>query len=335
MKTIKGPSVKKVYRVFLLMAILFVMIICCGAYRNYDVYQSIDVVLKDTASIEYGSSNYNIKKLIKEVDGEIVSIKQNVDTSVLGAQEVILEVKKNNSIKDVPIIINIVDTVSPVITLNNDKISITEGDNYNLTDNIAVVNDNIDGDLPYVEDTDENSLKYYNFRYEGNLGEVGEHNITVYAVDGSGNTSTSNFVFEVNERKFYSVYYNLSPSATSNDVVSIAYSLLGLPYTYAGTGPYAFDCSGLVHYVYSRVGINISSSSYMQQFVGLAVSYDSIQPGDIIIWGYADGQPTHSALYVGNGQMIHAANYSQGVILSSVNQWLSGSGTHILTVRRI
>ena len=75
--------------------------------------------------------------------------------------------------------------------------------------------------------------------------------------------------------------------------------------------------------------------SYMQQFEGRAVSYDSIEPGDIIIWGYVDGQPTHSALYVGNGQMIHAANYSQGVILSDVSYWLRWSGTHILTVRRI
>lgn len=335
MKTIEGPSVKKIYKAFLLMAVLFIMIICCGAYRDYDIYQSIDVKMKKTASIEYGSSNYNIKKLIKEVDGKVVSVKQDVDTSVLGAQEVILEVKKNNMVKDIPVIVNVVDTSVPTITLKNEKMSITDGDSYNLCDNIESVLDNIDGELPYVEGLDDNRLTYYNFRYEGNINDIGEHIITVYAVDSSGNIATSDFVFEVEERKVYKVFYNLPPNPSGNNVVSIAYSLLGLPYTYGGRGPYAFDCSGFVHYVYSQIGVNISSGSYAQQFVGQAVSYENAQPGDILIWGYVDGQPTHSALYIGNGQMIHAANYNEGVILSDVNYWLSGSGTHILTVRRL
>ena len=77
-----------------------------------------------------------------------------------------------------------------------------------------------------------------------------------------------------------------------------------------------------------------SRGTWTQQYEGVGVSYSEIQPGDVIIWGYADGQPTHSALYVGNGQMIHAANYGTGVIQSDVGYWLSGSGTHILTVRR-
>ena len=71
--------------------------ILCYLYHNYSVYKSIGVVVDDTASIEYGSANYDINKIVKEVEGDIVSIKKDVDINTLGEQEVVLEVKKDNS----------------------------------------------------------------------------------------------------------------------------------------------------------------------------------------------------------------------------------------------
>ena len=76
MKTIDGPSVQKVIRAFALVVLSFVMIISCYAYHSYSTFKSINVVVKETATVEYGSANYDIKKLIKEVDGEIVSGKE-------------------------------------------------------------------------------------------------------------------------------------------------------------------------------------------------------------------------------------------------------------------
>lgn len=338
MKSLDRPSIKKVIRVFLLLVLSFVMIISCCAYRNYTTFQSIKVVVKKTASVEYGTANYDIKKLIKEVDGEIVSVKQDLDTSVLGPQEVILEVKKDNMVKDVPVVISVVDTVSPIISLKNESVSITEGDDYDLKENIASVNDAIDGDLEFLENAPADSLKYYALSSDGDISSVGTHQITITAVDGSGNKATLTYQLEVEEKPapvYYPVHYGAPANPQGNDVVSIAYSLLGMPYMANSAGPYGFDCSGFVSYVYSCMGISISRSSYSQQYVGYGVSYAEAQPGDILIWGYSDGNPTHSALYVGNGQMIHAANYGTGVIVSDVNYWLNGSGTHILTVRRI
>ena len=335
MKSIDGPSIQKALRAFVLVVLSFIMIISCCAYRNYSTYKSINVVVKETATVEYGSANYDIKKLIKEVDGEIVSVKQDIDTSVLGAQEVILEVKKDNMVKEVPVVISVIDSVAPVISLKNEKVSITEGDAIDLTANVLSVKDEIDGDLAYASQAPENGLKYYDFQFEGDIHSVGSHEITVSAVDGSGNKTVQKFIFEVMEKPvYYPVYYGAPANPQGNDVVSIAYSLLGMPYIYNSAGPYGFDCSGFVSYVYSCVGKSISRGTYTQQYEGMGVSYSEIQPGDVIIWGYVDGQPTHSALYVGNGQMIHAANSGTGVIVSNVNGWLNGSGTHILTVRR-
>ena len=335
MKTIDGPSVQKAFRAFLLVVLSFLMIISCCAYRDYSTYKSINVVVKETATVEYGSANYDIKKLIKEVAGEIVSVKQDIDTSTLGAQEVILEVKKDNMVKEIPVVISVVDSVAPVISLKNEKVSITEGDSYDLKENIASIMDEIDGDLSYVENAPENSLKYFEFKYEGDINSIGDHEITVSAVDSSGNKTIQTFILEVVEKPaYYPIYYGAPANPQGNDVVSIAYSLLGMPYIYNSAGPYGFDCSGFVSYVYSCVGKSVSRGTYTQQYEGTGVSYSEIQPGDVILWGYADGQPTHSALYVGNGQMIHAANPGTGVIISDVNGWLYGSGTHILTVRR-
>ena len=117
--------------------------------------------------------------------------------------------------------------------------------------------------------------------------------------------------------------------------MQIAYKYIGYPYVSGANGPYSFDCSGFVQFVYSQVGKSISRSTSTQILDGVGISYDNVQPGDILSWGYTDGVPTHSALYVGNGMMIHAANPSQGVLLSNVAAWTRGSGTRVISVRRI
>lgn len=335
MNTIDGPSIKKksIIKLFSLMFLFLITVICCYKYHNLKVYESINVVVSDTATIEYGSANYDILELVKEVEGEIVSIKKDIDTNTLGEQELVVEVKKDNIVKDIPVVVSIIDTVAPYIEIKNEKVSITKGDEYNLNDNIISVKDEIDGDLELKSDVSSNSLKYYNFQYD-NIESVGEHNIIVNAVDSSGNCSSIDFILEVKE-PVKSVYYDLAPNASSNEIVKVAYSLVGLPYVAGGTSPSGFDCSGFVQYVYSRVGINISRSTSTQINDGLPVSYENAMPGDILLWGYGDGNISHSALYIGNGQMIHAANPNQGVIISDVNSWIKGSGSHIISTRRI
>lgn len=357
MKTVDGSSKKKF---LFLMALTFIMIISYYIYHSHATYESIKVVVKEAATVEYGSANYDIEKLIKEVDGEIVSIKKDIDTKVVGEQEVIVEVRKDNIIKEVPIIISVVDSAAPEIKLNKEKITITKGESYDLESNIASVIDEVDGDISLLKkenakETSEDktaeaeekeaitSKGYYELNYIDDLNSVGKHEIIVRAVDTYGNVSTTNFILEVLEPKpapevisvVKPVNENLPANAAAGDLVSIAYSLVGSPYIAGSNGPNGFDCSGFVQYVYSRVGVNVSRSSSTQLYDGVAVSYQDAQPGDILSWGYVDGVATHSALYVGNGQMVHATNPSQGVIASDVAAWTRGSGTRVISVRRI
>jgi len=311
----------------------------CYVYHDYASYKSIEVVVNKTATIEYGSANYDINELIEKVDGEIVSVKKDIDTSIVGEQEIILEVKKDNIVRDVPILVSVVDTIAPVIQIDKEKITITKGENVDLKGNVLSVIDSVDKEIPYADTELEKGNSYYTFSYSDDLNAVGIHTIIVKARDKAGNVSSQEFTLEVLEppvqRQVSVVYHDLPANVASGSLVSIAYSLVGSPYASGANGPYAFDCSGFVQYVYAQAGIHVSRSSSTQLYDGAPVSYEEAQPGDILSWGYTDGVATHSALYVGNGQMVHATNPRQGVIASDVAAWTRGSGTRVISVRRI
>lgn len=306
--------------VALILLSLSIYTIC---YR--EIYDSISISTVKTPIVEYGSANYDIDKLIKNVDGTIVSVKQDIVTDSVGVQELILVVSKGNISKEIPVSIEVKDSIGPEIVIENDIIEIEQGTNHDILSNITNVYDNIDGDISYIDSNSvsDDSCNYYTYYSDFNYNVPGEYVVNINAVDKNSNSTSKTFKIVVNKR------------SVGETVSSIAYSLVGSPYIMGANGPYGFDCSGFVQYVYSKLGIFISRSSSTQLYDGVAVSYSDILPGDIINWGYSNGVSTHSALYVGNGKMIHAANPSMGVIISDVGYWLSVSGTQIIGVRRI
>lgn len=306
--------------VALILLSLSIYTIC---YR--EIYDSISISTVKIPIVEYGSANYDIDKLIKNVDGTIVSVKQDIVTDSVGVQELILVVSKGNISKEIPVSIEVKDSIGPAIVIENDIIEIEQGTNYDILSTITNVYDNIDGDISYIDSNSvsDDSCNYYTYYSDFNYNVPGEYVVNINAVDKNLNSTSKSFKIVVNKR------------SVGETVSSIAYSLVGSPYIMGANGPYGFDCSGFVQYVYSRLGIYISRSSSTQLYDGVAVSYSDILPGDIINWGYSNGVSTHSALYVGNGKMIHAANPSMGVIISDVGYWLSASGTQIIGVRRI
>ena len=107
-------------------------------------------------------------------------------------------------------------------------------------------------------------------------------------------------------------------SADSADVVSIAMQYLGCPYVWAGASPDGFDCSGFVMYVYKQVGVRLPHSSRLQYGCGRPVSRSDLQPGDLVFF-YSP--ISHVGIYIGDGQMIHAAGTGKNVRISDV--WTS------------
>lgn len=311
-------------------------------FYNY-IYERLSVKVDTTKVIEYGSKKYDLNDFIVSSNGNVKDIADKLDTSVVGAHTINVIVEKFNITKVVPISVSVVDNSAPVIEIKEKELTITQGEDYDLLTNISSVNDDVDGDLTYQvkEIVDENiDINYYTVYSDFNNSTAGTYEVEVKAVDKSNNISVEKFVINVLEPEpepvFKPVYYAPAGlNAKASDLVNTAYSLLGSPYVSGGTTPAGFDCSGFVQYVYALNGISISRSTYTQAYDGVGVNYEDAQPGDILLWGYSNGTITHSALYIGNDLMIHAANPSTGVIQSSVSGWTRGSDVQVLYVRRV
>jgi peptidoglycan DL-endopeptidase CwlO len=107
-----------------------------------------------------------------------------------------------------------------------------------------------------------------------------------------------------------------APPPTHGGVVGVAMSELGVPYVWGGSTPGGFDCSGLVMWAYAQVGVSLPHSSYAQYGMGVPVSRDQLQPGDLVFF---DGLG-HVGIYIGGGQFIHAPHTGDVVKISSLGE---------------
>jgi len=105
--------------------------------------------------------------------------------------------------------------------------------------------------------------------------------------------------------------------APQSGIVSTAKALLGVPYAFGGASPSGFDCSGFVYYVFAQHGCPLPHSAAQQYQVGLPVSAESLLPGDVVFFRdtYKAGV-SHSGIYLGDGQFIHASSAAGGVVVT-------------------
>lgn len=108
-------------------------------------------------------------------------------------------------------------------------------------------------------------------------------------------------------------------------VAEYALQFVGNPYVWGGTSlTNGADCSGFVMSVYANFGVSLPHSSKADRTQGYAVDgLENAQPGDLICYS------GHVALYIGNGQIVHAANSRKGIIVSNADY------KTILAIRRI
>ena len=111
-------------------------------------------------------------------------------------------------------------------------------------------------------------------------------------------------------------------SSVAGGAVGIAMKYLGIPYSWGGSSPSGFDCSGLVSYVYAQLGVNLPHSSYAQYGYGSAVSKDQLEPGDLVFF---DGLG-HVGLYIGDGRFIHAPHTGSHVSIDTLSNHGSYDG---------
>ncbi|SEH75428.1 Cell wall-associated hydrolase, NlpC family [Mycolicibacterium rutilum] len=106
------------------------------------------------------------------------------------------------------------------------------------------------------------------------------------------------------------------PGGHSATVIQAALSRIGSPYSWGGSGPNAFDCSGLVMWSFQQAGISLPHSSQALANGGQSVSRDQMQPGDLVTY-YSDA--SHVGIYIGDGMMVHASTYGTPVRVAPVD----------------
>ena len=111
-----------------------------------------------------------------------------------------------------------------------------------------------------------------------------------------------------------------SISVSGDAILKEAQKHLGAPYVWGGASPAGFDCSGFVYYVLKTQGYSSYRTPEDQYQQGTYVEKSDLQPGDIVYFygTYAD-RISHTGIYAGNGQFIHAPNSRSVVSYSNLN----------------
>lgn len=117
--------------------------------------------------------------------------------------------------------------------------------------------------------------------------------------------------------------------STADSIIAYGLAEIGKPYHYGDEGPAAFDCSGLMQYIFGKAGISLPRTAAQQQKIATPVT--SPVPGDLVFYG---APATHVALYLGGGRMLAAPHTGANVRIQSVYGSpmygrVSGAGTGV------
>lgn len=126
-----------------------------------------------------------------------------------------------------------------------------------------------------------------------------------------------------------SPFPNLFPAPqhqTPGDIaLQAAQTKIGSEYVWGATGPYSFDCSGLVQWAYKQAGVQLPRTSFEQSNVGMPVAYQDLQPGDIVITNGGG----HAGIYAGDGKLLNAPQSGETVSYATLHP------SEVVTARRI
>jgi hypothetical protein len=108
----------------------------------------------------------------------------------------------------------------------------------------------------------------------------------------------------------------------SGRLIDLAKEFIGTPYVFGAAGPNAFDCSGFVKYMFSRVyGVSLPHQALQQQSVTQRISRRQLMPGDLIFYSYGrlGSQVDHVEIYMGRGKQIGTSNPTEDLDIDSVD----------------
>ena len=189
------------------------------------------------------------------------------------------------------------------------KVSIEEGEGYVSTDYVSLYTDFV-----RAESKEEEEARLAKEEAERKA-----------ATEAAKKAEAKNSKSESKSSKSNASSYSVGGSGTGSSVANYALQFVGNPYVYGGTSlTNGTDCSGFVMSVYRNFGVSLPHSSGGDRGVGYDVGgLANAQPGDIVCYS------GHVALYIGNGQIVHASTAATGIKVSNANY------RNVLAVRRV
>lgn len=113
-----------------------------------------------------------------------------------------------------------------------------------------------------------------------------------------------------------------APADPGRAVLEAAETRIGAPYRFGGSGPDAFDCSGLVAYAHRQVGIAVPRTAAEQFSQATPVERRELRPGDLVFFRLSGRDVGHVGIYAGDDRFVHAPQSGGNVRLASLeDEW--------------
>ncbi len=209
------------------------------------------------------------------------------------------------------------------ITLNSDNNSSGDKNLTKIVEAYNIISNNSNSTIvsPYYEvEEDENSIQNDNvittitYKESNTTSEYSDNSELATLID------YENPNIEDNNSEDLVVADNWINLSKEDEIIETAKNFLGTKYVWAANGPNAFDCSGFTKYVFKENGITLPRYSGHQAKVGIKVSFDELQKGDLVFFDTEHkfrGKVNHVGIYIGDHKFIHASSAKKKVIITS------------------
>jgi cell wall-associated NlpC family hydrolase len=119
------------------------------------------------------------------------------------------------------------------------------------------------------------------------------------------------------------------PAPSGRRIVAIAKRFVGLPYLWAGTSAFGFDCSGFTYMIYRRFGVGMPRDADRQALRGTPVARADLKLGDLVFFAGSDGVVHHVGIYAGGGTMVESPRTGEAVRISPLRSGYVGARRYL------
>lgn len=171
------------------------------------------------------------------------------------------------------------------------------------------------GDIAYIIGVNN---QWYKVICSGRIGYISCDYLEISENPANGVATASSPLFFIKDKDAISTPDDTSELA--DQIISNAKKHIGTPYSYGGSKPGGFDCSGFTSYIMKQSGISLPRTTTDQYKVGTYVEKSDLKPGDLVFMAntYRSGI-SHVGIYVGNGCFIHASS-SRGITIDDLSE---------------